>query len=176
MGVDKLQTGGRYMPTNQAIKKRARAARQWLKARPEKEIIVVSHGGFLHYFTEDWEDSSQYQGKSAPLILLQDPMSIYYLLGTGWTNTEYRTFEFCDELHKDDLEGYEIEDDNASLKETIESRHRRGKNGLHPTREQQKMLYKLGTQGWDQQGLQLSTQEREAAKVPEGKEVGGTRI
>lgn len=23
---------------------------------------MVTHGGFLHYFTEDWEDSSQFQG------------------------------------------------------------------------------------------------------------------
>lgn len=53
---------GRYAPTNKALKERARAARRWLKARPEKEIVMVTHGGFLHYFTEDWEDSSQYQG------------------------------------------------------------------------------------------------------------------
>lgn len=53
---------GRYAPSNGALKARARAARRWLKARPEKEIVVVTHGGFLHYFTEDWEDSSQYQG------------------------------------------------------------------------------------------------------------------
>ena len=53
---------GRYAPTNQAIKHRAREARRWLKARPEKEIVLVTHGGFLHYLTEDWEDSSQFQG------------------------------------------------------------------------------------------------------------------
>jgi broad specificity phosphatase PhoE len=59
-----MNQAGRYAPTNKAIKERARAARRWLKARPEKEIIVVTHGGFLHYFTEDWEDSSHYQGMS----------------------------------------------------------------------------------------------------------------
>lgn len=96
--------------------------------------------------------------------------------GTGWTNTEYRTYEFTEEAHKDDLEGYGIDEDNATMAETIESRHRRGKNGGTPGREQQKTLYKFGTQGWDKQGLQLSTAEREAAKVPEGKEVSGTRI
>ncbi|BDD61334.1 hypothetical protein MAP00_006382 [Monascus purpureus] len=53
---------GPYAPTNKEIKNRARAARRWLKARPEKVIVVVTHGGFLHYFTEDWEDSSEYQG------------------------------------------------------------------------------------------------------------------
>ena len=45
---------GKWAPTADAIDKRAREARQWLKARPEHEIVVVTHGGFLHYFTEDW--------------------------------------------------------------------------------------------------------------------------
>ncbi|EYE95232.1 uncharacterized protein EURHEDRAFT_412560 [Aspergillus ruber CBS 135680] len=148
---------GRYKPTNQAIKDRARDARRWLKARPEKEIVVVTHGGFLHYLTEDWEDSSQYQG-------------------TGWANTEYRTYVFSEEEHKDDLEGYLLDGDNASLVETADSRSRRGKDGPTPHRERQRTLYKLGTQGWEDQGLQLSTAEREAAKVPGGKEVGGVRV
>ena len=47
---------GKWAPTADAIEKRAREARQWLKARPEDEIVVVTHGGFLHYFTEDWSD------------------------------------------------------------------------------------------------------------------------
>ncbi|RAL16305.1 uncharacterized protein BO97DRAFT_440096 [Aspergillus homomorphus CBS 101889] len=152
----KNEMSGRYAPTNKAIKERARAARRWLKARPEQEIVLVTHGGFLHYFTEDWEDSSQFQG-------------------TGWTNTEYRTYQFSEEVHTDDLEGYQIDGDNATLVETLESRQRRGKKGPMPDREQQKRLYKIGTQGWDNQGLQLSTAEREAAKVPEGKEIDGVR-
>ncbi|GAQ07111.1 probable phosphatase SPAC513.02 [Aspergillus lentulus] len=148
---------GRYAPTNEAIKNRAREARRWLKERPEKEIVVVTHGGFLHYFTEDWEDSSHYQG-------------------TGWSNTEYRSFVFSDETHKDDLEGYPLDGDNATMVETVESRHRRGKDGPMLDRERQKTLYKLGTQGWDDQGLQLSTAEREQTTVPEGKEVEGVRV
>lgn len=148
---------GRFAPTNKALKERALAARRWLKARPEKEIIVVTHGGYLHYFTEDWEDSSQYQG-------------------TGWVNTEYRTYTFSEETHDVDLEGNSLDGDNASIVETIESRTRRGKEGPTPDREQQKSLYKLGTQGWDDQGLQMSTAEREAAKVPEGEEINGVRV
>lgn len=69
-----------------------------------------------------------------------------------------------------------MDGDNASLVETIESRNRRGKDGPTLDRERQKTLYKLGTQGWDDQGLQLSTAEREAAKVPQGKEVEGVRV
>ena len=48
-----------------AIEARAEEARQWLKARPEKEIIVVTHGGFLHFFTEDWAETDKFQGKLA---------------------------------------------------------------------------------------------------------------
>ncbi|KAL4922319.1 histidine phosphatase superfamily [Aspergillus aurantiobrunneus] len=148
---------GRYAPTHGAVGARARTARRWLKARPEKEIAMVSHGGVLHYFTEDWEDSSQFQG-------------------TGWVNTEYRTYEFTDKVDLDDLEGEKLDSDNASLVETLESRQRRGKKGPMAGREEQKTFYKQGTQGWDAQGLQLSTAEREAAKVPEGKEVDGVRV
>lgn len=69
-----------------------------------------------------------------------------------------------------------MDGDNATLTETLESRQRRGKVGSMPDREQQKTLYKLGTQGWDDQGLQMSTAERDAAKVPGGKEVDGVRV
>ncbi|KAL4873066.1 hypothetical protein BDV12DRAFT_116277 [Aspergillus spectabilis] len=151
-----VKSGGRYAPTNAAIGERARTARRWLKARPEKEIVMVSHGGVLHYFTEDWENSSQFQG-------------------TGWVNTEYRTYEFSDNVDLDDLEGQKLDSDNASLVETLESRKRRGKQGPMADREQQKVYYKQGVQGWNDQGLQLSTADREAAKVPAGKEVDGVR-
>lgn len=53
---------GKWAPTADAIEKRAREARQWLRARPEDEIVVVTHGGFLHYFTEDWSDFSEAMG------------------------------------------------------------------------------------------------------------------
>lgn len=36
----------RWAPTSQAITKRAADARQWLMGRPEKNIVVVTHGGF----------------------------------------------------------------------------------------------------------------------------------
>ena len=47
---------GRWAPIATALEKRAREARQWLKARPEKQIVLVTHGGLLHYLTEDWSD------------------------------------------------------------------------------------------------------------------------
>jgi hypothetical protein len=68
-----LQTG-KWAPSAMALMNRAREARQWVKARPEKEIVLVSHGGFLHYFTDDWEDSSFYQGRFSPLPFDLDPL------------------------------------------------------------------------------------------------------
>ncbi len=53
---------GRWAPTAGALEHRAREARQWLKARPEKEIVVVTHGGLLHYLTEDWTDYNKAMG------------------------------------------------------------------------------------------------------------------
>ena len=53
---------GRWAPTTGPLEKRAREARQWLKARPEKEIVVVTHGGLLHYLTEDWTDYNAVMG------------------------------------------------------------------------------------------------------------------
>lgn len=69
-----------------------------------------------------------------------------------------------------------MDGDNASLEETVDSRQRRGKTGPMANREEQKALYKKGYQGWDDQGLQMSTADREAAKVSGGKEVNGVRV
>ena len=55
---------GKWAPDAEAIATRCREARQWLKSRPEKEIVVVTHGGFLHYLTEDWTGSSKFRGLS----------------------------------------------------------------------------------------------------------------
>jgi hypothetical protein len=79
-------------------------------------------------------------------------------------------------VHTTDLDGNPLDGDNASIEETLDSRERRGKKGPMHNREEQRNLYKLGTQGWDDQGLQMSTAEREAAKVGGGKEVNGVRI
>ncbi|OOF95829.1 hypothetical protein ASPCADRAFT_130163 [Aspergillus carbonarius ITEM 5010] len=66
---------GRFAPTQEKISARCEDLRHWLHARPEKEIVVVSHGCLLHFLTEDWEDGCMYEG-------------------TGWRNAEFRTYEF----------------------------------------------------------------------------------
>lgn len=96
--------------------------------------------------------------------------------GTGWVNTEYRTYTFTEESPEFDLVGSPLDGDNASLVETIQSRERRGRSGPTLDRKQQVELYKKGTQGWNDMGLHLSTAEREASKVPGGKEVNGNRL
>ncbi|OKL56356.1 hypothetical protein UA08_08510 [Talaromyces atroroseus] len=149
---------GKWAPQIGALRNRAREVRQWLKARPEKQIILVTHGGLLHYLTEDWEDSSLYQG-------------------TGWLNTEYRSYTFSDTIDTEDIEGKKLDDgDDATIIETPESRKRRGKSAEAPSREDQKVYYQQGLDGWEKQGLQPSSKERENAKVPEGQEVDGSRV
>ena len=63
---------GRWAPTARAIKARARDARRTIRekvAQMQKrgiespQVVLVSHGGFLHYFTEDWEDSNVFHGE-----------------------------------------------------------------------------------------------------------------
>ncbi|GAB7363414.1 hypothetical protein MBLNU230_g3691t1 [Neophaeotheca triangularis] len=85
---------GKFAPTASAIEARAKEARQWLMARPEKEIVVVTHGGFLHYFTEDWTGDNRFPG-------------------TGWANTELRSYNF------------NTNDADPRLVELTESRRRR---------------------------------------------------
>jgi broad specificity phosphatase PhoE len=65
---------GRWAPTAHAINARARDARRTIRdtlaemqrrGQESPQVVLVSHGGFLHYFTEDWEDSSLFSGKRA---------------------------------------------------------------------------------------------------------------
>ncbi|OJJ35037.1 hypothetical protein ASPWEDRAFT_40169 [Aspergillus wentii DTO 134E9] len=69
------EKSGRYKPTIETTESRARDTRRWLRDRPEKEIVVVTHGAMLHFLTEDWEDSCAHEA-------------------TGWENTEYRSYDF----------------------------------------------------------------------------------
>ncbi|QSS57683.1 phosphoglycerate mutase [Histoplasma capsulatum var. duboisii H88] len=140
VGGDWNSKKGKWAPSAEAIANRAREARRWLKARPEKEIVVVSHGGFLHYFTEDWQDSTLYQG-------------------TGWRNTEYRTFTFTSSADRDDLYGRPVDSDNASLVETCESRTRRGIAAEAPSRDLQKEFFVQAMTGWENQLLEFARQE-----------------
>ena len=63
---------GRWVPTAKAIRARARDARRTIRERVAEmqkqgqdspQVVLVGHGGFLHYFTEDWEGSDLFSGK-----------------------------------------------------------------------------------------------------------------
>ena len=90
------------------------------------DIVVVTHGGYLHYFTEDWEGNEKFTG-------------------TGWANTEYRSFEFVDASFKDEA---------ASLVETIESRVKRSGKEKPLSVDEQRELKAAAEREWRECGFQ----------------------
>lgn len=142
---------GKWAPSGEALTKRAAEARRYVRDRvlelqksgeKDPEIVVVTHGGFLHHFTQDWEDSKTYNG-------------------TGWHNTEYRSFNFvnldhCSSRHTingTSIYSHTVDDyDNAALRETAESRDRRGKIEPQHGRDKQSELFNAAVQGWEDHG------------------------
>lgn len=57
---------GKWAPRQEAIERRCRDARKWLKTRDGKAIVVVTHGGLLHYLTEDWAGCEIVPGNGNP--------------------------------------------------------------------------------------------------------------
>jgi len=108
---------GIYSSDAATIDKRSLEARKWLrelgsKGEEDKEIVVVTHGGFLHFLTQDWvgnEEIAERVKKGGYLFAGGEP--------TGWSNTEFRSYEF--------VEG---DEENAGLKELEESKERRKQN------------------------------------------------
>ncbi|KAL9603854.1 MAG: hypothetical protein Q9219_000963 [cf. Caloplaca sp. 3 TL-2023] len=113
---------GKWAGNQDAIQMRCREARNWLKARDEQVIVVVTHGGLLHYLTEDWTGSEKY-------------------VGTGWANTEFRSYRFVDG-----------DDENASVEETLESKARRGFQEKPLTKEEKLQLRETATKNWKEEG------------------------
>ncbi|KAF2200607.1 phosphoglycerate mutase-like protein [Delitschia confertaspora ATCC 74209] len=80
-----------------AVTKRAADLRTWLFQRPESHVVLVTHGAFLHFLTEDWTGD--------------DPKR-----GTGYHNCEMREFMFTPTSNEQE----------AHITETEESRKKRG--------------------------------------------------
>ncbi|KAI0484202.1 phosphoglycerate mutase-like protein [Xylariaceae sp. FL0804] len=111
--------GSKYIPDVKLIEARAREARVFIrdlarKAPADAHIVVVSHGGFLHFLTEDFAG-------------LYRPGGGYF---TSYGNLTMRSFQFAD-LHGTGStdggngDGGEDDDgDNARLVETASSRAR----------------------------------------------------
>ncbi|KAF2107714.1 histidine phosphatase superfamily [Lophiotrema nucula] len=67
---------GYWASEHDAVRRRAADLRSWLFKRPEERILLVTHGAFLHYLTEDWTGD--------------DPSR-----GTAYLNCEVRQFVFA---------------------------------------------------------------------------------
>ena len=136
-GWNSKSPNGRYSPKDSAIRARALSVRLLLRQKirdlikqgnPAPQIVLVTHGGFLHYLTDDWEESD-------------------VTPGTGWRNCETRSYEFKDD-HMQDVDG------GAKLVETMASRLKRGKTYSMLDQPEQDRLFKLSMQNWEAQGLQ----------------------
>jgi broad specificity phosphatase PhoE len=161
-----------YAPTNTKLKARARETRRILLREAKKlqaqttrdvEVALVTHGGLLHYLTEDWEDAN-------------------FGFGTGWKNTELRSYIFVDES---DANG-------AHLQETSHSRSIRGKTApMFPAGgAEQEALFQDTMRAWEDQGLETGASvereqgmgednylERTMSQVSQNEmEAGGSRV
>ncbi|KAL8688872.1 MAG: hypothetical protein Q9218_005326 [Villophora microphyllina] len=142
---------GKWEASQYAIDSRCREARRWLKSRKEDSIVVVSHGGLLHYLTQDWSDSGKFYGKD---ITHPDqhpgkiPLNVHgsASIGTGWENTEFRSYQFVDG-----------DDNNASMEETSESRQRRKNTEKPLTKEEKTQLRETATKTWQEQGFEKAS-------------------
>lgn len=105
---------GKFGDRRGEVLQRARRFRQWCKARPEKEIIVVGHGMFWHFVTCNI-DGTKGSGRDGE----DDEADVWFEQQTGpyWQNLEWRTFEF-------EGEGEDVDVD-AMLVETAASQKRR---------------------------------------------------
>ncbi|RGP77264.1 hypothetical protein FLONG3_4779 [Fusarium longipes] len=124
---------GPNSPVTGACAARARTVRRILREKGNElrrdnnediHIALVAHGSFLHYFSNDWEDST-------------------LGCGTGWKNCETRRYIF----QNDEC------DEDAWVVETDESRHARGLQSPAPSAVEQRELYEKTMIGWVNQGL-----------------------
>ncbi|KAL6917120.1 hypothetical protein ACHAPO_006067 [Fusarium lateritium] len=124
---------GPNSPITGACAERAKTVRRILRERTNEligdtdedvHIALIAHGSFLHYFSNDWENST-------------------LGCGTGWKNCETRRYVFQNDES----------DEDAWVVETEESRQARGLNGPAPSAEEQQELYEKTMVGWVEQGL-----------------------
>lgn len=106
-----------FAPQIPKLQARSRAARVWLRdlanrSGGDPHIVVVTHGGILHFLTQDWDGMT----KEA---------------GTGWKNTEWRSYEFVDASGGDP---------DAKLRETSASWQRRRGSAVPLTETEQEEL------------------------------------
>lgn len=89
--------------------------------------------------------------------------------GTGWANTEFRSYTFRPGVNDEDLLGKKVGGDNAPLVETEASRLMRGKEVEAPSRELQCQFFNQAITGWNNQNAQnlKDLEDEDAAKHKE---------
>lgn len=83
---DKTSPGSPWAPRAELLEERARKARVWLRdlgrrwkaeGHDHADIVVTTHGGFLHFLTQDWEglDISKGMCEEWLVIMARKPLS-----------------------------------------------------------------------------------------------------
>lgn len=109
------KSAGVFEPEWNKLLARSREARRLIRGLAgsgDDHVVVVSHGGMLHFLTDEWQGLS-----------LQCP--------SKWSNCEYRSYEFVDSTG---------EDDEAALRETVESWRRRSGDERQPSAAEQREM------------------------------------
>ncbi|RBR21966.1 uncharacterized protein FIESC28_04679 [Fusarium coffeatum] len=114
---------GKWAPIAACLLERAALARRWLSERAEAEVVVISHGCFLHFLTDDWVNAVNSQA-------------------TDWANAEVRSFTLASDIHG-----------GHSLDESEGSRKRRGCGQVALTKEQQLDLRDTVLKTWIEWGV-----------------------
>lgn len=155
-GWNNKKAGSKWSPERSMVEERARVARRWLMARPEKHLVVVTHGGLLHHLTEDWIGSDHIAGtmQRVPKSLLNRAEHYYQKSGTGWANTEYRSYNFDPSKTA-----------TASLIETEESRTRRRGVEKPLSDAEQRNLKATAEKEWEKQGYVKADSERQQQPI-----------
>ncbi|KAF2468525.1 phosphoglycerate mutase-like protein [Lindgomyces ingoldianus] len=116
---------GPFAPRADLVAKRSRNARKFLQSRAEDSVAAVTHGGLLHFLTEDWAGHAKF-------------------CGTGWANCELRTYQF------DNSSPTTIA--NATIIETPWSCQRRSDKLQPLTLDEQLELAAVAQRSWAEDG------------------------
>jgi hypothetical protein len=106
--------------------------------------VVVSHGCFLHFLTNDWVNAVNSDGGLLPSHFPPSHANPY-CKATDWANAEVRSFAFAHD-----------EDERSALRETLESRKNRGLGPVALTKEQQLELQQATLKMWIEWGVILA--------------------
>ena len=82
----------KYFPAPAKLEARAKEVRIWLRelakeAGDDAQIVLVTHGGILHFLTEDWDGIDHGRGTSSPSL----PLGRNRRVGSAWKRGRERT-------------------------------------------------------------------------------------